>query len=191
MTQRRTICWTSSWNEDPERTGLEHLLLGDCMADGIVLGFDDERGAFRLSYRLTWDESWRVRDVQLAALSGSETKARHLHTDGDGHWRHPDGSPIEALEGCIDVDIWPTPFTNTFPIRRVPTAVGERREFRVAWIVAPDLTLRAQAQAYTRLADRRYLFENLDGTGFTAELTVDEDGIVVDYPRLFHRVLAC
>lgn len=29
---------------------------------------------------------------------------------------------------------------------------------------------------------------NLDGSGFTAELPVDEDGIVLDYPDLFRRV---
>jgi hypothetical protein len=67
-------------------------------------------------------------------------------------------------------------------------AVGERRQFRMAWIFAPDLTLHPQPQAYTRLADRRYLFENLDGSGFTAQLAVDDDGIVLDYPSLFRRV---
>lgn len=55
-------------------------------------------------------------------------------------------------------------------------------------IFAPDLTVHAQPQAYTRLADRLYLFENLDGSGFKAELPVDEDGIVLDYPDLFRRV---
>src|SRR6185436_5423923 len=58
-----------------------------------------------------------------------------------------------------------------------------------AWLgFASDLTVHAQPQAYTRLADRFYLFENLDGTGFRAELPVDEDGIVLDYPDLFRRV---
>ena len=33
-----------------------------------------------------------------------------------------------------------------------------------------------------------YLFENLDGSGFRADLPVDEDGIVLDYPDLFRRV---
>ena len=32
--------------------------------------------------------------------------------------------------------------------------------------------------------DRRYLFETLDGSGFRAELLVDEDGIVLDYCKL-------
>ncbi|HET8576634.1 MAG TPA: putative glycolipid-binding domain-containing protein [Methylomirabilota bacterium] len=45
-----------------------------------------------------------------------------------------------------------------------------------------------QPQAYTRLADRLYLFENLDGSGFQANLPVDEDCVVLDYPDLFRRV---
>jgi hypothetical protein len=81
-----------------------------------------------------------------------------------------------------------TPFTNSFPIRRAPLAIGEWRQFQMAWIHAPDLTVHPQAQAYTRLAERRYRFENLDGSGFRAELPVDEDGIVLDYPDLFRRV---
>jgi hypothetical protein len=64
-------------------------------------------------------------------------------------------------------------------------AVGERRLFRMAWIFAPALSVHAQPQAYARLADRLYLFENLDGSGFRAELRVDEHGIVLDYPNLF------
>jgi uncharacterized protein len=67
-------------------------------------------------------------------------------------------------------------------------AVGERRQFNMAWIFTPDLTVHPQPQAYTRLADPLYLFENLDGSGVSAELSVDEDGIVLDYPGLFRRV---
>jgi hypothetical protein len=43
-------------------------------------------------------------------------------------------------------------------------------------------------QAYTRLGDRLYLFEALDASGFKAELAVDEEGIVLDYPQLFRRI---
>ena len=168
--------------------GLEHLLLAERAADSVVLAFDEERGPFRLTYRLTWDESWRLRDAELMLATEKSTRSLSLQADGQGHWRYRDGPSINELDGCLDVDIWPTPFTNTFPIRRQPMAVGERREFRMAWIFAPDLTVRAQPQAYTRLADRLYLFENLDGRGFRAELAVDGDGIVLDYPDLFRRV---
>ncbi|WP_404822508.1 putative glycolipid-binding domain-containing protein [Noviherbaspirillum aerium] len=95
---------------------------------------------------------------------------------------------MAELNGCRDIDIWPTPFTNTFPIRRQPLAIGERKEFCMAWVHGPDLTVRPQSQSYTRLSERLYLFENLDGSGFKVELPVDEDGVVQDYPGLFRRV---
>ena len=33
-----------------------------------------------------------------------------------------------------------------------------------------------------------YLFESLDGTGFTATLPLDDSGLVTDCPQLFRRV---
>jgi hypothetical protein len=184
----RSICWTPIWNKNREGLGLEHLLLAERMADSVVLAFDEEYDPFRLTYRLTWDELWRLRDAELVMVTERSTRSLKLQTDGQGHWRHGDGQSIDKLDGCVDVDIWPTPFTNSFPIRREPMAVGERRQFRMAWIFAPDLTVHPQPQAYTRLSERLYLFENLDGSGFRAELPVDEDGIVLDYPDLFRRV---
>lgn len=168
--------------------GLEHLLLAERLADSIVLAVDEKRGPFRLTYRLGWDDSWRLRDAELVAVTERFTRSLSLRTDGQGRWQRGDGRTVDDLNGCIDVDIWPTPFTNSFPIRREPMAVGERRRFHMAWIFAPELTLRSQPQAYTRLAERLYLFENLDGSGFKAELPVDEDGIVLDYPGFFRRV---
>ncbi len=183
----RTICWTPIWNKDREGVGLEHLLLTEHAADSVILAYDEQHGPFRLTYHLTWDQSWRLRDADLVVATERFTRSMSLKTD-DGHWRDGDGLTIAELDGCVDVDIWPTPFTNSFPIRREPMTVGERREFRMAWVCAPELTIQPQPQAYTRLADRLYLFENLDGSGFRAELPVDEDGIVLDYPDLFRRV---
>lgn len=124
----------------------------------------------------------------MVVLTERSTRSLSLHSDGEGRWRDGDGRIIDNLNGCVDVDIWPTPFTNTFPIRREPMAVGERRQFKMAWISAPDLAVHPEPQAYTRLAERLYLFENLDGSGFWAELPLDKDSIVIDYPGLFRRV---
>jgi uncharacterized protein len=184
----RTICWRANWNNSQEDVGLEHLLLTELAADSVVLAFNEKHDPFRLAYRLTWDASWRLRDAELVVATDRSIRSLSLRTDGKGHWQHVDGQSIDELDGCMDIDIWPTPFTNSFPIHREPMVVGERREFRVAWVFAPELTIRPQAQAYTRLADQLYLFENLDGSGFRAELPVDGDGIVLDYPDLFRRV---
>jgi hypothetical protein len=89
------------------------------------------------------------------------------------------------------VDLLPTPFTNTLPIRRLRLAVGDSREILVAYVTVPGLELSAARQRYTRLEPRDgrdvYRFEGL-GSGFVAEVTVDAEGLVVDYPGLFRRV---
>lgn len=184
----RTICWTPLWNEGRRGVGLEHLLLSERSADSVLLAVEEARGPFRLAYRLQWDEAWRLRQAAFDVAMAAGDRSLKLQADGKGHWRGGDGKPLEKLEGCIDIDIWPTPFTNSFPILRTPLAIGERRQFLMAWVFAPDLTVEPVPQAYTRLAERRYLFENLHGSGFKAELDVDEDGLVLDYPHFFRRV---
>ncbi len=186
----RIVCWIPSWSASHPDVGIEHLRLSEAQADGLVVAIDDERGPFRLHYRLSWDPQWCLRHADLSLISEEGVAARtmRLATDGQGHWTDDRGAALPALDGCLDIDIWPTPFTNSFPIRRVPLAVGERREFRMAWVDGTALTVRPQAQAYTRLDERRYRFESLEGSGFTADLAVDGDGLVVDYPGLFKRV---
>ncbi len=185
----RIVCWIPSWSTSHPDVGIEHLRLSEAQADGLVIAIDDERGPFRLHYRLSWDPQWCLRDAELSLISeeGAAARTMRLATDGQGHWTDDRGAALPALEGCIDIDIWPTPFTNSFPIRRVPLAAGERREFRMAWVDGTALTVRSQAQAYTRLDERHYRFESLDRSGFTADLAVDGDGLVVDYPGLFKR----
>jgi uncharacterized protein len=168
--------------------GLEHLLLGDHEAESTILAFDEAGRPFRLIYRLVWDAAWRLRAAGLDVTTDAVSRSLKLDADGEGNWRNRSGAVRSELEGCRDIDIWPTPFTNTFPIRREPMAVGERREFVMAWISAPQLTLRPMRQAYTRLADRRYLYESLDGSGFRAQISVDVEQLVLDYEGIFRRV---
>lgn len=168
--------------------GLEHLLLGGQTANGMIIALDEEHGPFRFNYHITWGNSWQFHKADLSVVTDCHTRTLILHTDGQGSWRNGRGNTIEELNGCTDIDIWPTPFTNSFPILREPIGIGERRQFLTAWVSGLDLTVHKQQQAYTRLADRQYLFESLEDNGFTAELLVDEDGIVIDYPNLFRRV---
>jgi len=185
---RRAVCWTAIWATGREGLGLEQLLLGDGEAESTILAFDEAGRPFRLIYRLGWDAAWRLRTARLDVTADAFTRSLELSADGEGNWRDGSGRARQDLEGCRDIDIWPTPFTNTFPIRREPMAVGERREFVMAWASAPELTVRPMRQGYTRLADRRYLYESLDGSGFKAQLSVDADDIVLDYEGVFRRV---
>lgn len=181
-----TVCWTPTWSRNG--LGLEHVLLTGNTADSSLLAFDEDREPFRLTYRLRWDDSGLLQQAELEASKGTRARSLSLQADGHGRWRGAQSRHLSHLDGCIDIDIWPTPLTNSFPIWRSHLKIGERREFRMAWVSAPDLTVVAKPQAYTRLQERLYLFESLDGTGFKATLPVDEDGFVIDYPELFSRV---
>jgi hypothetical protein len=127
---------------------------------------------------------WVFESVMLQRTDGVMSV---LGRSKPGEWHDMNAETLPALEGCIDIDFEMTPFTNTLPIRRVPLAIGETRRFRMAYIPADTLEPFADEQIYTRLDERRYRFEEADGS-FTADITVDDDGLVVDYPGLFERV---
>jgi hypothetical protein len=85
----------------------------------------------------------------------------------------------------VDVDLSFTPATNTLPIRRLGLAVGEEAEIAVAWLVWPELRFERARQRYTRLAEDRYRYTQDD---FEAELTVDKEGLVLEYEGLWRAV---
>jgi uncharacterized protein len=182
------LCWVPTWNSNYPRVGLEHVFVSAGRADSVLIAIDEDNVPFRLSYQLRWDERGLLRRAELQVNKGSEIRSLSLRVDHAGCWKGKHGEHLPHLEGCVDIDIWPTPLTNSFPIWRSQLQLGERQEFRMAWVSAPALTVEVKPQAYTRLEARRYLFESLDGTGFTATLPVDEDGFVLDYPELFSRV---
>ncbi|SAK68465.1 transcriptional regulator [Caballeronia temeraria] len=181
------------WSQQ-DGTGLEHLVLNETR-DGIVIESavvgEDEAHAFGLVYRIECDARWQVTRLALKLAGGASLDLhRREGNNGDAHaWTDANGAPQESLRGCIDVDITATPFTNTLPIRRLQLERGERRVIRVVYVRVPELSVSAVEQAYTCIEpDRRYRYEGLD-TGFTAEITVDESGLVIDYPGLFKRVI--
>jgi hypothetical protein len=66
--------------------------------------------------------------------------------------------------------------------------VGEESaDLRIAYVqVDRGLTIEAADQRYVRLADDTYRYTSGD---FTADLTVDPDGVVTDYPGLWRRLV--
>jgi uncharacterized protein len=189
------------WRSDVEREvmwvpwegpGLEHLRLvtndSGVVANGLVIGLEAGR-PFRIGYEIRCDERWRVREVRVATPD-SEQPVIELLADGEGRWKRGGGEPIPELDGCIDVDISATPFTNTLPIRRLGLEPGESEELMVTYVRVPELLVGPERQRYGCLEAQAdgglYRFEALP-SGFTAELPVDAEGLVIDYPGLFRR----
>ncbi len=185
--QKQHVFW-QPWNEP----GFEHLHLqvfsDAVVADSIVVG-SDAGEPFRVRYVLRCDEHYRVRDLLLQRLDGEERTV--LHADGHGHWTDENGAPLPDFDGCLDVDISATPFTNTLPIRRLQLLPGEAQRIRVVYIAVPSLGVSVAPQCYTcleRHADgATWQFRSL-GSDFVADLPVDAAGLVIDYPHLFRRL---
>lgn len=143
-------------------------------------------GPVAAHYELRLDANWATLRLEASWGLGPDRRTIVLERTGGG-WR-VDGVPQPALDGCVDVDVRWTPLTNTLPIRRLGLAPGAAREIDVAWIAEVDLSVHRNAQRYTRLADRRWRFEALEN-GFAAEIEVDGEGFVLDYPALFRRLV--
>jgi hypothetical protein len=176
-----------------DRPGLGHLRLAvrasKVVADGVVLGAAEGR-PFRLAYEVRCDTYWRVRAVRVV-IAGESPKTELL-SDGEGNWATSEERSVPYLEGCRYVDISETPFTNTLPIRRLGLSPGEYAEITVAYFDGTELQPWPEPQRYICLerSDEGglYRFLSLDG-GFIADLPVDSDGLVLNYPGLFKRAL--
>lgn len=176
--------------QDWDGSALEHLVLREdddgIRADSFVIGRANGE-AFAARYSVACIREWRARSVTVTLVG--QSLGIQISSDGAGNWRDASGSPIDGIDGAIDVDITCTPFTNTLPIRRLGLKAGESAEIVVAYIDVPSLTVTADPQRYTCLEPmRRYRFESLD-SDFVREIEVDEHGLVVLYPGLFKRVL--
>jgi hypothetical protein len=172
------------WPE--EGMGLEHLTLDEgpdgVVAESVIAG-EEPQGPYGLIYRIECDPQWQVTRCAVKLAGGG---ALDLRRDARGEWTL-NGERRDDLRGCTDVDITATPFTNTLPIRRLALHEGERQVIRVAYVRVPALTVEAADQAYTCVeSDRAYRYEGL-ATRFTAELPVDAQRLVLDYPGLFRR----
>lgn len=173
--------------------GLEHLHVlqhdeGNAI-DSVVIGMEHET-PFRLWYEIHTDKDWKVRRCTLRLLGGGYQEIT-LHADGEGRWTDAAGVPLSVLDRCIDIDISVTPFTNTLPIRRLSLQPGQSADLLVAYLTVPQLQVRMMQQRYSCLEHRTdggiYRYESLD-SGFTRDLSVDAQGLVIDYPGIWKRI---
>jgi uncharacterized protein len=183
----RDIVW-----EWVDRAGLEHLSLNiadDAItAEGLVvvaLAGD----VVKLNYAIRCDGGWNVREAFVSVDDKDGRRSTRLIRDDLGNFL-VDGAKRPDLDGCSDIDIKASPFTNTLPIRRLALRPDEATSLRVAYFDVPELRIEAFDQEYTRLdpavPSRRFRYRSV-ASGFVADLEVDEDGVVIVYPGLWRR----
>lgn len=164
----------------------------DCAHDEVVtLRWENEGwtvtgevGRERVHYALRLSPTWQVR--QFLLFRDLDEPDLWLATDGHARWGEMNGAHRTELDGCVDLDVRCTPFTNTLPIRRIPIEVGEQFDTRVVMVEVDTLSVVPATQRYHRTGLRRWRYVNVD-TGAEVDLEVDEYGLVLDYPGEFRR----
>jgi hypothetical protein len=198
--RRRAVAWVK---DDPFGVEFAEIAIaaGGMSAVGVAVG-----GAplpYRLDYELETGADFVTSRLRVTSRGEGWRRELDLRRDAAGDWSiaaredgrldlAPAGGDTARLAGALDCDLGLSPVTNMMPILRHGLLDGGAPiEFTMAWVAVPELTVRADAQRYRHLrsaADHHVVrFEAVDGT-FAADITVDADAVVIDYPGIARRL---
>jgi hypothetical protein len=173
------------------RVGLERFELARDAGVWILRGTivaQAEGGATEAVYEVRCDERWNTQSSEVSVDDSSGRRSVRIEAS-NGRWI-VDDVHVPAVDGCRDIDLGWSPSTNSVAIRRLNLAVGaESGPLTMAWVRFPELTLEPLAQRYARAEERLFRYTSRGGA-FHADLTVDEDAMVIDYQGVWERIKA-
>jgi hypothetical protein len=177
-------------------TGREYYSLENCLIEVTANGSEItstiigcyEGKIYSVQYRIKTNQNWETVLVEMSSRVNNQTQLIRFEGDGKGNWMS-NGNKIDQFNGCIDVDISLTPFTNTLPINRLSLNQNESQEIQAIYFDLLELQINSVRQRYTCLSKTEYHYENVPND-FEAIIQVDESGLVVDYPLLFVRKIS-
>jgi hypothetical protein len=192
----RSVAW---FKDDP--LGMEFAEIGlsadRLRAGGTAIG--TLPAPYRLEYELETASEFVTTRLRVVSRGDGWRRTLELTRTEAGFWDieadqegdaglRPPGGDAARLVDARDCDLGLSPLTNLMPILRHGLSDGGGTvELTAAWVAVPALTVAPDGQRYTHLSERLIRYEALDGS-FAADITVDQDGIVVDYPGLARRV---
>lgn len=172
--------------------------------DAVGVAIGSQPVPYRLDYALETTADFVTARLYLTARGEGWRRTLDLQRSASGDWTAtgeaegsldlpPPGGDTRGLSGALDCDLQDSPLTNTMPVLRHGLLEQDGSfDFVMAWVAVPSLAIHASPQRYTALRDlpggRRLIrYEGLD-SDFSAELTFDPDGLLIDYPGLGHRI---
>ncbi len=138
-----------------------------------------------LNYQIACDSRWQTQSARVDGRVGNIPVQSNIVVTPDRRWIL-NGRECPQVEGSIDVDLNFSPSTNLLPIRRLGLSIGEEKEVRAAWLRFPSFELEALTQLYRRVNENTYRYESAGGK-FVRDLTVNEDGLVTNYPDFWQE----
>jgi uncharacterized protein len=179
----RLVVWRGldGWRADGAYVRIED---GRMSAHGTQFGADP----YRLDYHLRTGPDFVTETLELSLLRGGGLKRLLLARKPDGSWT-ADDTPLPDVEGALDCDLGLCPLTNTMPVlrERLLDPGAEPRDFVMARVAVPDLTVHRSEQRYEPIDDHKVRYVGRHRS-FVGVLEFDDDGLVVHYPELAERV---
>jgi uncharacterized protein len=145
--------------------------------------------AWVVRYVIDLASDWRTRSAHVAGWSARGCRELRLDGDGSGGWQI-NGAAAAHLDGCLDVDLESSAFTNALPVHRLGLDVGGHAQAPAVYVRALDLTVDRLEQRYRRLdddAERRRYHYRAPAFAYECQLVYDPDGLVFDYPGIAVR----
>jgi hypothetical protein len=173
----------AAWQHRDSRSGFEVVYIDGPRVEGYATAVE-EGDAWAVEYVLVLDASWATRSVRVRSRSAEVELER-----GSAGWR-VNGAAAAELDGCIDVDLEASAFTNALPVHRLGLEVGEAADVPAVYVRARDLGVEVLEQRYLRLpndGDHVRFHYSSRTFAFEAELVYDAFGLVIDYPGIATR----
>ena len=152
--------------------------------NATIVGAYDEK-IYKVEYVIKANDNWETIYLNLRTQVGGNKQDLIYIGDGTGNWTC-NGISKPEFEGCIDIDISLTPFTNSLPINRLQWKTNKSQQIKVLFVDVLGEAVTPVQQRYTKLSNAEFRFENVPND-FEAVITVDDLGLVLNYPELFIR----
>jgi hypothetical protein len=185
---------TAAWIHSGSRSGFESVTVrrepGGWLAAASTTAIEDGAAWF-VSSEIHLDARWVTRRASVRTRRASDPERTIvLGSDGVGGWT-VDGVRAPHLDGCLDVDLEASALTNAFPVRRLLASGARSATAPAAYVPVHAAAVRRLEQRYDRVGPVEgsavafdYAAPEFD---FTARITYDDAGFVLDYPGIARR----
>ncbi|MGV9825069.1 MULTISPECIES: putative glycolipid-binding domain-containing protein [unclassified Gordonia (in: high G+C Gram-positive bacteria)] len=153
----------------------------------IIAAATAQQEAFSASYELVTNDAGITKRLSIHLLRASGENQYGISRDEENQWLiHTDGETFRGdFNGALDVDLALSPMFNALPIRRLGLAGGAGEfDVPVVYVYLPSGAVEPATLHYSSGADGPTVVSPVA----TADLTVDANGFVINYPGLAERV---
>ncbi len=184
-----------SWaGVDCLRLEAARVVLGEVglRATGSLVNAQQEGSeAYSASYSLATDETGVAQRLTVRTAWAKGEQHVTVTRSEEGAWLvdHGQGAARTHFGGALDVDLEFSPLFNALPIRRLglhrDTA---RHDLSVVFVALPSLEVCRVSQTYRTVSLGEPAVVSLSSDSWEVELTVDTNGLALEYPGLARRV---